>query len=348
MSSGGADLQWAIPVKRVFVRLLASNDRQFNFKSHNTSIKLAVTESGGMRDTRWDLSDVAPLRVDEDAPEDYDPYPTVQWSEYADWEAVVRWALPLYRVAAPPGGPLARQVAAIREEYTTPDERLTAVLRLVQRDVRYLGIEVGQGSHAPSMPELVYKRRFGDCKDKALLMVTMLRALDIDAQVALVNTKIRSRIADYAPAPGAFDHAIVHARIDGKSYWLDPTRSVQKSTLAHITQSDYAYALVLEPASKALTPMQAPRVAAKKVRSVFDARRGILAPVLYTITTTHSGRAADSIRSTLEEQGSTDLQRDFLNFYAKRYPTIQVAEALDVKDDEQANTVTVTESYSIP
>ena len=46
----------------------------------------------------------------------------------------------------------------------------------------------------PSAPDAVYARRWGDCKEKALLMVTMLRALGIEASPALVNTERRDDI----------------------------------------------------------------------------------------------------------------------------------------------------------
>ena len=74
---------------------------------------------------------------------------------------------------------------------------MAAVLQLVQRDVRYLGIEVGPGSHAPTAPDKVYQRRFGDCKDKATLIITMLSALEIPAFPVLIDAQTERGFKQY-------------------------------------------------------------------------------------------------------------------------------------------------------
>jgi len=49
---------------------------------------------------------------------------------------------------------------------------------MLQQTIRYMGVEVGVGSHTPTHPNAVLTRRFGDCKDKALLVLNMLDALE--------------------------------------------------------------------------------------------------------------------------------------------------------------------------
>jgi transglutaminase-like putative cysteine protease len=102
----------------------------------------------------------------------------------------------------------------------------------VQDEVRYLGIELGTYSHTPTGPSKVFERRFGDCKDKTLLLATVLNELGIDARPALVNTDARRALDGWQPSPYAFDHVIVRAELGGKTYWLDPTTPYQRGTLA--------------------------------------------------------------------------------------------------------------------
>ncbi|MFX8207373.1 transglutaminase domain-containing protein, partial [Acinetobacter baumannii] len=87
---------------------------------------------------------------------------------------------------------------------TDPEARLLAALRFVQREVRYLGIEMGANSHAPHPPETVLPRRYGDCKDKTLLTLTLLGRLGIPASPALVHTTERQAAAERLPTPWAF------------------------------------------------------------------------------------------------------------------------------------------------
>ena len=345
--AGGAYLQWGVPVDRVFARLLVPQGRQIKLSAQNTKVQAALSEANGYRDYRWDQDSVAALRVEKDAPAGFDPYASVQWSEFADWEAVVTWALPLYRVPASPGAGVTREIERIRKAAATPEQRLLDVLHLVQRDIRYLGVEVGPGSHAPTAPALVYKRRFGDCKDKAMLTVTMLDALGIEARPALVHTD-RAIVAGLDATPHAFNHAIVRARLGDKIYWIDPTRAPQKGDLAHLYQADYGLALVLDKDTRALVPMAPPVTARTSIRTVFDTSKGFDAPVSYIIKTTLQGLAADRMRSQIDSKGLADKEMDYLNFYARTYPGIKVTAPLAVSDDETHNTMVLTESYAIP
>src|SRR3982750_3322319 len=103
-----------------------------------------------------------------------------------------------------PSPALSAAVDGVARGSSDPATRVAAVLRLVQRQVRYLGGEIGAGTHAPSAPDLVYARRWGDCKEKALLMVAMLHALGVDASPALVNTERRDDIDHDLPNAGSF------------------------------------------------------------------------------------------------------------------------------------------------
>jgi hypothetical protein len=109
-----------------------------------------------------------------------------------------------------PSQEVRERVAALTASLPTSAAKAEALLRFVQDEVRYLGIELGQSSHRPSAPDEVLRRRYGDCKDKSLLLVAMLRCLGIKAHVALVQSDYRARVHDFQPSPYAFNHAIVY------------------------------------------------------------------------------------------------------------------------------------------
>lgn len=344
--AGKADLEWAVPVEHAFVRLLVPSSRPVWIAPRHSKLKPQLQEADGYRDYRWELHNVPELRVDSGAPDWYDPYASVQWTEFRDWAEVARWALPLYRPQRDMSEALRREVERIAREHADPAGRVAEVLKLVQRDVRYLGIEVGPGSHAPTAPSTVFQRRFGDCKDKALLVVTMLDALGIDAAPALVNTVIAREVATLAPTPTAFNHVLVRVRTGGKLYWLDPTRALQQGDLEHLYQPDYGYALVLEPGAAGLSPMAGRAAPRKTVRAVFDASAGLEQPVGYTVTTTFEGRGADSLRDQLVSN-KAELVTQYQNFYARSYAGIRADGELKVQDDAPANALTLVESYRI-
>ncbi|CAM2005225.1 TGc domain-containing protein [Acanthopleuribacter pedis] len=103
--------------------------------------------------------------------------------------------------------------------------RATAVriLNEMNRRIRYTGLYLGDKGVTPTAVNEVLKRGYGDCKDKATLLVGMLRDVGLAADVALVNS-IRGGVNPDTPGLGAFDHAIVVVRLEnGTDLWLDPT-----------------------------------------------------------------------------------------------------------------------------
>jgi transglutaminase-like putative cysteine protease len=346
---GGEALQWGVPVAHAAVRLLVPAGRSLTISSRNNAPAAQVAALPGYREYRWDQLSVPAMRVEDGAPDSYDPYASVQWSEFPDWASVVRWGLPLYQVPPQLGPELTAAIQQIKRSAPSPEARLLAVLQLVQRDIRYLGVEVGQGGFQPRPPDLVFQRRFGDCKDKALLTVTMLRALGVSAAPALVNTTLEEAVKNFLPSAGVFNHVVVRAWIGDRHYWIDPTRSLQSGDLAHLTQADQGVALVLESGSKDLMSMRVKGAERSRleVLATFDASAGRSHPVTYTIRTTAHGTAAESRRQYLAASSTEEVQAKYLNYYARRYHGIKLASPMTVTDDALQNRITTTESYLI-
>jgi transglutaminase-like putative cysteine protease len=346
---GRFDLQWSVPVQRVHARLLWPLARGLHLKRLNGATEPTLTQTATHQDYRWDLRELPARQVERDAPAWYDPYPAVHWGEFKDWRAVADWALPLYRLPAQPSAGLRAVAERIAAAHTEPGARLLAAVRHVQAEVRYLGVEIGANSHAPSAPDVVLRRRFGDCKDKTLLTVALLRALGIEAQPALVNTNARRGIQDWLPTPAAFNHVLVRALIDGKPIWLDPTRSPQGGGLQQWVQSDFGAALVIDAHARELVGMAAPaqRMNQREIDVFIDSSAGVGKPVTMTVNTLARGAAAESLRSALASQSHESLQKQYVNYYAQHFSGVAMAQTMRVQDDRALNELRLTEHYLI-
>lgn len=346
---GRVPLQFGVPVARIHARVMVPEDNPLTVSTLYSGKKPSISRRGDYRVYEWNVTDDPGLAIEAGAPGWYDPRPAAAYSSYANWNAVARWAQTLYVLPGILSPELEAQVARIAEAEPGKAGRMLAVLRFVQSEVRYLGVEVGVNSHLPNSPSLVFDRRFGDCKDKALLMVALLSRLDINANVALVNTSLQQGLAEELPTPGGFDHVIVRVMLDQQPYWLDPTLPAQHSDLARLSQPDYGLALVVDPATTRLIAMDTSRsrIAKRSLHVVFDAREDFDKPVGYTVTTIYEGSEADSMRSTLASKSLVDVQKNYLNWYASYYPHISVVAPLKVKDDEANNRLTVSEHYQI-
>jgi hypothetical protein len=87
-------------------------------------------------------------------------------------------------------------------------DAIRAVARFVQ-GVRYLNVAPGRSTAEPHPAPQVLKNRFGDCEDKSVLTIALLREIGVEAYPVQARTKDIGSVAPEFPAPNVFNHAIV-------------------------------------------------------------------------------------------------------------------------------------------
>ena len=168
----------------------------------------------------------AMLTPPKDAPARYQWQRIVEFTDFADWATISRHFAPLFTKAAriDEGSALDKEAKRIAAAHAAPLDRASAALKLVQRDVRYIYVGLGNGNLTPATAEETWQRRYGDCKGKTALLLALLARLGIEAEAVLANNNGGDDGPDARlPNPGMFDHVLVRARIDGVAYWLDGT-----------------------------------------------------------------------------------------------------------------------------
>ena len=342
--------QWAVPVGRVHYSILWSRDKTLYFKTANSNIKPQIEFDGDVTRYTWRYDDVEGLLLGDtsNAPAWHQPYGRLYLSDYVSWSEVSRWGWQLYRQDQ--GDALVKETAtALSKGTRSEEERILAVLRFVQDEIRYLGMEMGLHSFKPTSSGQVIVQRYGDCKGKAALMVELLRELGIKAQPALVhNSKGLNRV-QLLPTPKAFNHVIVFVESEGERYWLDPTLSYQRGELDGLYQPDYGYAVRISETGYELEKMfeNRPSLHKKEVTEIFDLSSKTDDKVKYTINTRHERRFADHIRRNLSESSRKEIEQSYLDYTARYYPDVERIEGLQIIDDEKNNTITEVEHYRI-
>src|SRR3546814_2125871 len=112
------------------------------------------------------------------------------------------------------GSALDREAARIATAHSAPLDRASAALKLVQRDVRYIYVGLGNGNLTPATAEETWQRRYGDCKGKTALLLALLARLGIEAEAVLANNSGGDDgRSERLPNPGMFDHEIGRAHV---------------------------------------------------------------------------------------------------------------------------------------
>lgn len=162
---------------------------------------------------------------EKNLPLDYISVPHVSYSTSDDWEYLGS----LYSNATSslfdnPGISLPGDIVVS----SSVRETAIQLASWLEKTVRYTGIELGENSIIPHDPQTILDRHYGDCKDKATLLVILLEQAGIDAHLALVRSGSALDISPDLPSLDVFNHAIVYIPNDGDSFWLDPTTTFNK------------------------------------------------------------------------------------------------------------------------
>ncbi len=170
----------------------------------------------------YDWSRLDTLEFDD--PDLANAYPSFQFSTVPSWNLLAEAYHRHVEEMLASGG----QLQPPAEQLVEGDGRATAI-RLsnwLNQRVRYTGMELGKKALIPYEPAEIIRRGYGDCKDKALILVAMLRQAGIQASLALVGTGVFAPLAEL-PSMRNFNHAIVY--LPDLDFWIDPTWELQAS-----------------------------------------------------------------------------------------------------------------------
>jgi hypothetical protein len=339
---------WSVPVHQQSLRVLWGKQTPLHITQLYTTQNFAQQKLGAYTEYLLTLADAPVLNINSEVPRWYDPYGTVIFTETADWSDVVQWALPIYQQALGANAEVKAIAQEIALKYPDPRQRVVQALRFVQSEIRYFGIELGTNSHQPSASAETLKRRYGDCKDKAVLFVSILDQLGIKSSPALVHTRKTRELKNYPAMVDVFNHVIVKVELDQKTYWLDPTRQFQYGDLSSIYQPNYQYALVIAEGSHELERMnKIPDKSWTIVHDQFDLSNGVESTVNFQTRTEYLGLSAEQQFSNLADYNSNSLQKDYVEFYQDYYGKLKPKEKISITEDRENGKVIILENYDL-
>lgn len=149
------------------------------------------------------------------------PRPSLTFSTAPSWAAAAAGYLEITERQIA-GADLAAWARSAMGDATDPREKINRLLARIGRTVRYTGVEFGEAGIVPRTPAETLARGYGDCKDKAALLVALLRQAGIEARMALLGTGPGRDVDPDLPGLNHFDHAIVV--VPGpEPLWIDVT-----------------------------------------------------------------------------------------------------------------------------
>jgi tetratricopeptide (TPR) repeat protein len=303
------------PIKRGAQEVVieAPEKMAIHYLVDGTGVAASEQVVGGRRKVRWAADSLPALDFPESGlPSDVHYWPRLVFRVHdQSWRDVARGyadfvdeALAGFKPPAP--------AQAIIDAKAERAQKIDALLEWVHDRVRYSGLELGTGTVIPTAPATVLARGYGDCKDKATMLVGLLRAAGIEAHVALLRAGRGADITTAFPGISEFNHAIVY--LPGREpQWIDPTSEFSRAD--QLPGSDRGR-MALVAARDSQAPVLTPRARADEntyteTRTVTLAEFG-KASVREEITAT--GELELGLRDGMD--GSRKSQEDALKTYA--------------------------------
>ncbi len=178
--------------------------------------------SGGANQWQWVLSDVGAIKPEYNMPPRAGvvgqmivsllPQGGGQNRGFVDWNDMGRWEDRLAQGRRDASAEIKQKVAALTGSSSTNLAKMRALAQFVQKEIRYVAIQLGIGGWQPHPAAEIFVHHYGDCKDKATLMSSMLKEIGVESYYLSVNTT-RGIITPETPATRWFDHEILAVRL---------------------------------------------------------------------------------------------------------------------------------------
>ncbi len=224
-----AYLQSTERVARAEYVLITPKARTFYFNTPNVpNLTRTVEETPDARIYHYVAKDVPAIEPEAIAPPFGELLGHVHVSTYKTWEDVGRWYWGLVKDQFVADDEVRRRVTEITKGLTTEKDKVRAVYDYVVQKTRYVALEFGIYGFKPYRCAQIFARGFGDCKDKATLIVTMLKELGIPSTIVIVRTGHRGDFGTEPASLAPFDHAIAY--VPSLDLYLDGTAEYTGST----------------------------------------------------------------------------------------------------------------------
>jgi cellulose synthase operon protein C len=267
----------------------------------------------------WESRFVVALQREPHGPGITEISPYVHVSTAGDWKQLGSWYADLVRPQFALDSSLQAELQRVIKGAKTDREKIAAIQEFVLRSTHYVALEFGIYSYKPYPVSQIYARRFGDCKDKASLMIALLRAAGIEAEIALVRTRSLGDVVAEPASIAIFNHAIVY--IPKYDLWLDGTAEYAGRELPLEDQGAVALTVSLSGSAQ-LRRIPMSKAGDNYTKHTIQATLSPSGLIQFRGTTITRGEDAPGLRHELAvpEQQADTFRREL----AEVFPTVQV------------------------
>lgn len=217
------------PIIKANFKVIIPEGKDLNIRSLNegynyfgAKLEPEVFQASGKIVYEWKLENVPQIIPESNMPTLTKIDPVVLLSTFDSWDTVYKWWWGLAQDKIRADSQIRQKVRELIDGLDSQEEKARAIYNFCAQKIRYVAVEYGQAGYEPHRASDIFFNKYGDCKDQAILLVTMMREAGISAHPVLIGTDDHFNLIEDFPAP-LFDHCIAAVRLKDEDIFLDPT-----------------------------------------------------------------------------------------------------------------------------
>lgn len=318
----------SVPVSTSRYKLIYPNGLKPNIRVIGDDVHKTESTDGDITAEVFEYSYPPVFNLAYESVSIYDVSPQILVGFYDSWDEVSRWYNGIFQKAVnAKDGEL--DDALLKELAVYESNKLKTVEKIykfVQKNIRYVALELGEGAMVPHTPKEIYKNKFGDCKDQAVFMAYLLNLFGIDAKPVLISTIDNGRINEEIPSPYYFNHVIVYIPAQNgvsSEIFCDTTSSV--TPFLNLPSVDQGVkVLVIDKGGAgffATTPVIAPEQ--NRIEEVYKAILNLSGSGELNYSETFSGSYSEILRYSFINRSEKEIEGYLLDIQKKNFPQLK-------------------------
>jgi hypothetical protein len=217
------------PIKEDILEVVMPKNKSLKYKMFVTNISPEVSEISDKKRYIFKSLNQEEIIPEPRMPQPYDreTFPQFYVWSLDNWDTISKWYISLVKEQMQVDDELKNFTEALILNKKTNEEKIREIFYFVSQKVRYVAVELGPYTHKPHSAVEVFKKRYGDCKDKTTLLLTMLKIAGITGYPVLVPSN-EDILDEEVPTINMFNHviAVVPKKDEDEYFWLDATNEV--------------------------------------------------------------------------------------------------------------------------
>jgi hypothetical protein len=209
----------------------------FKFKNKNIIVDPVKVSQNGMETYTWNVQDLKAIKNEENLPAGR-TLPSVMFSvdlfncygypgDISSWQNFGNWIKGLNTNMDVFSPQRVQQIKVMTDSIKTDKDKARFLYNYMQKNMRYVSIQLGIGGFKPFAASFVDDKKYGDCKALSNYMHALLSAVNIPSNYAIIRAGTNEEPADYSFPHNNFNHAILCVPLKGDTTWLECTSTTQ-------------------------------------------------------------------------------------------------------------------------